>query len=229
MKGKKILIVDDDHNIRQVLAEILTNSGATVDTAENGEEGLRQLYTKQPDLVIIDIVMPRMDGWELINRIRQLSNLPIMMLSASSSDQNIIRGLKMGACSFVSKPFVSDVLLAKVEAVLRKATVEDAEIKTAVYSDDHLAISLDTQRVEVAGQPIKLSKTEYKLLAYLVANANRLVAYDQIVENVWGWRNTDNVSNVHVYISRLRQKLEADPQNPQYLLLEYGIGYRFKQ
>jgi len=186
------------------------------------------LYTQQPDLVIVDIVMPRMDGWELINRIRQLSDLPIMMLSASSSDQNIIRGLKMGACSFVSKPFNTDILLAKVEAVLRQAVVKDRETKTAVYTDDHLFISLHTQKVEVAGQPIKLSKTEYKLLAYLVTNANRLLTYDQIVENVWGWRNTDNVSNVHVYISRLRQKLEADPQNPQYLLLEYATGYRFQ-
>ena len=229
--GKKILVIDDDVFVREIVSETMHHEGAQVFTAENGPEGLRQFYATQPDLVVLDVMMPHMTGWEIGRQIRQLSNVPIIMLTSLNKDEDIVRGLDYGAVDYVTKPFSPKVLAARIRAALRQSDTEPTPKteKTAAFHDGYLTIDLDGHLVTFNNAPIKLTKTEYRVLAYLVQNAGLVLTFEQILENVWGWDYQDSVQYVHVYVSRLRQKIEPDPQNPQYLLTEYGTGYRFKK
>lgn len=229
MLDKKILIVDDDFHIRQLVERAFTREGMQVYQASNGLEGLRQFYRQRPDLVILDIMMPEADGWETCRQIRQLSDVPILMLTALDQDEDIIRGLDYGADDFLSKPFSTNVLLARARAVLRRAALSPEEEKPLAYDDNHLTIDLEAHRVLVRRKPIKLTRTEYRLLTYLLQHAGRVRTSQQILENVWGWEYQDSIDYVHVYISHLRRKIEEDPKNPKYLLTEHRVGYRFEK
>lgn len=229
MADQKILIVDDDVALLRMVKRALTEADYQVITAANGQEALRQFYDQRPDLVILDVMMSKMDGWETCRSIRQLSNVPIIMLTAQGSDADIMRGLDLGADDYVVKPFSLNVLLARVRAALRRATLPASEEEAIAYHDDYLTIDLDKRRVLVNAQPIKLTATEFKLLAYLVRNAGRVLTFTQILENVWGWEYRDSIDYVHVYTSHLRQKLEPEPRNPRYLITEHGVGYVFEK
>jgi len=229
--GKKILVIDDDIFVREIVIETMSSAGAQVFTAENGQEGLRQFYASQPDLVLLDVMMPLMTGWEVGRQIRQLSDVPIIMLTSLSKEEDIVRGLDYGAVDYVTKPFSAKILAARIRAALRqtiKASGQPQQ-KEAEFNDGYLAIDQAKRLVTLQGNPLKLTKTEYRLLAYLSQHAGQVLSFEQILENVWGWDYQDSIQYVHVYVSRLRQKIEPDPQNPQYLLTEYGIGYRFIQ
>ncbi len=228
MKGKKVLVVDDDIHISQLVRATFATEGADVILAENGQEGLRQFYAHRPDLVIIDLMMPELDGWETSQRMLEMADVPIIMLTSLSDDEDMIRGLEQGAIDYVTKPFSPRVLAARARAALRYAPAPTSP-RNDVYRDDYLAIDLHGKRVLVDETPVKLTKTEYKLLVYLFQNAGRILTFQQILEQVWGWGYQDSVEYVHVYASRLRQKLERDPKNPRYILTEYGIGYRFEK
>lgn len=227
MHGKKVLVVDDDIHIGHLVKATFTTEGADVILAANGQEGLRQFYAHKPDIVIIDLMMPELDGWETSQRMLEMANVPIIMLTSLSDDEDVIRGLEHGAIDYVTKPFSPKVLVARAKAALRHAAPENSTLESHVYRDDRLLINLHEKRVLVNGEPIKLTKTEYRLLAYLCHNAGRVLSFQQILENVWGWEYQESIEYVHVYVSRLRQKIEQDPKSPRYLLTEYGIGYRF--
>jgi len=228
MDTPKILVVDDDPVIIQLLTSTFAKIAATVITATNGQEGLQQFYTHRPDLVILDVKMPDMDGWETCRIIRKLSDVPIIMLTARAADDEIIRGLDSGADDYITKPFNAQVVLARVRAALRRPAQTALTKRSVHYSDGYLTIDLEKNLVLTKGEPIKLTAQEYKLLAYLLQNPNRMLTTQQILENVWGWEYQDEPGHVRIYVWHLRRKLEEDPKEPKYLLTEYGLGYRFQ-
>jgi two-component system, OmpR family, KDP operon response regulator KdpE len=229
MEKKRILVVDDDPIIIELLVAALAEAGVEIYTATSGREGLQQFYAQRPDLVILDVMMPDMDGWEICRIIRQLSDVPIIMLTIQSDDKQIIRGLDSGADDYITKPFNAKVVLARVRAALRRTYQAPlTPNKAATYSDSYLTIDLEKNLITVRGEPVKLTSLEYRLLAYFLQNPNRVLTTQQILENVWGWEYQDEASHVRIYMWHLRQKLEKNPKEPKYLLTEYGLGYRFK-
>ena len=226
-QGKQLLIVDDDAAMLRLLEHIFTHAGYQVQVATNGRDGLRRFQDHIPDLVILDVMMPGMDGWQTCAHIRRIANTPVIMLTALGWEDDVVRGLDCGAVDYLVKPFSSKILLARVKAALRRAAPPSESEPPTLYDDGYLTIDLEERRVFVHGQPIKLTATEYRLLAYLFQNAGKLLTSQQILENVWGWTQEDDAECVRVYIWHLRQKLEQDPKNPKYLLTEHGVGYRF--
>jgi two-component system KDP operon response regulator KdpE len=227
MQDRKILIIDDDPEILELLDMLLSRAGARVVTAVSSAEGLRQFYAFRPDLVVLDLMMPQMSGWDVCGRLRELSDVPIMMLTALTDTREMTRGLECGADDYVTKPFTSQVLLARIRALLRRSLRADTLASSHTYDDGHLTIDLDRRQVLVRQKPVKLTPTEYRLLRYLFEHPDRSLPYAQILENVWGAECVDCIHYVHVYLHRLRNKLEADPEQPRYLLTEPGIGCRF--
>ena len=229
LQGKKVLIIDDDFNLRTMLEMTFNHAGAKPITAVNGRDGLRVFFSERPDLIILDLMMPGMNGWEVCQQVRLLSNTPIIMLTTLDRDNDIIRGLEHGADDFVSKPCSPRVLLARASATLRrtKQHVEESENRTTVYDDGYLMINIDNRRVQVQGEDVKLTATEFRLLSYLIENKGRVLTYKQILDKVWGWEYRDSIDYVHVYVSHLRRKLEENSREPAYFLTEHGTGYRF--
>lgn len=225
---KKVLVIDDDINLANMIKVIFEAEGAIVYMAHNGRDGLQQFFQQRPDVVILDVVMPEMNGWETCQQIRLLADTPILMLTTMNEDQDIVRGLEYGADDYISKPFSPDVLKARVTAVLRRVKIDTSpEAGGDQFQDEHLTIDLTQRHVSANGELVKLSATEFKLLSYLLQNANRVLSYQQILINVWGPEYRDNIDYVHVYISHLRRKLEPDARNPRYFQNEHGFGYRF--
>lgn len=230
MEKRRILVVDDEPRLLQLVEYAFSEEGHDVYTASNGREALRQFYAYRPDLVVLDIMMPVMDGWETLRRIRELSDVPIVILTAREQEEDLVRGLEYGADDYLTKPFSVRVLLARAHSVLRRADLPPVEYeKPSSYSDDYLTVDIAQRRVTVAGQPVKLTPTEYRLLAYMVQNANQTLSSQQILEKVWGWEYQDDLDYVRVYVWHLRQKLERDPKDPGYIVTELGVGYRFQK
>ncbi|KAA3656370.1 MAG: DNA-binding response regulator [Chloroflexi bacterium] len=227
MRNKKILIVDDDIFIRRMVEEAFLQEKAKIITAANGHEGLQKFFAERPELVILDVVMPYVDGWEALRQIRNLSNTPVIMLTSLKDDADIVRGLEDGAIDFVTKPFSPKVLVARARAAIRQTNTTIQPTRPAGFQDQYLHIDLENHRILVNDDPVKLTKTEFKLLAYLVKHPGMVLTFEKILENVWGWEYQDSIQYVHVYMSRLRQKLEPDPKEPRYFLTEFGVGYRF--
>lgn len=226
MENKTILIIDDDKSLCQSLEIGLRRNGAEVLTATNGKSGLQKFYERHPDLVVLDIRMPEMDGWEACRLIRLVSDTPIIMLTSVSQENEIVRGLRKGADDYVTKPFSHAILSARIEALLRRTNgqrVSDDD----TYEDGHLHIDLTNRIVMKNEERIKLSSTEFRLLEYLFENAGRTLSYESILTNVWGWECQQSVEYVHVYTSRLRTKLERDPRQAEYIVTEHGFGYGF--
>lgn len=225
---ERILIIDDDPALRQLVVNTLRQEGYHMLTAADGPEGLRQMYEGHPDLIVLDIRMPTMDGWTVCQRIREVSNIPILMLTAEGDPEEIVKGLDLGADDYLVKPFDMGVLLARVRANLRRAASEPSVAgRNAVYSDAHLTINFDEHRVLVDGEPIRLTPTEFSLLAHLVEAAPRIVPYRELLQNIWGFEYIDDIDYLRVYIWHLRRKLEPNPKAPTYIINELGVGYRF--
>jgi two-component system KDP operon response regulator KdpE len=225
-----ILVIDDDKLTSRLIADQLDEMGYIVNVAHDGREGLRQMYAQHPDLIILDVLMPEMDGWTTCRRVREVSNVPIIMLTSKDRPQDIIRGLDEGADEYVTKPFEVDVLLARVRAVLRRVAIAPStpQKEEVSYSDDYLTFNPVDRRITVNGELVKLTPTEFNLLALLIKNAGRVLTYRRLLEQVWGWEYIDDVDYLRVYIWHLRRKLEPDPKNPRYVLTEHGVGYRFE-
>ncbi len=225
-----VLIIDDDPMAIQLVAETLRQEDYAVLSAPDGPQGLRAMYEHHPDLIILDVNMPTMDGWTVCQRVREVSNVPIVMLTARDSPEEMIKGLDLGADDYVTKPFEIKVLLARVRATLRRAVADSAVFKKdVIYSDDYLSINLDERRVTVSGKTVRLTPTEFNLLAYLVDNAARVVSYRELLEQIWGFEYIDDIDYLRVYIWHLRRKLEHDPKDPTYIINELGVGYRFEK
>lgn len=227
MNSFKVLIIDDDLGIRRILEGAFKSEGASVYSAAHPDEGLRLIKELQPDLIILDIMLPEKNGYIVCAEVRTFSDVPIIMLTALDTEQQMVRGLDAGADDFVSKPFNHDVLLARARAVLRRRQLKPVPTHLSDFDDSYLRIDLQKHLVFVNNQRVRLTPTEQHLLEYMVSQANRLLSLDAILANVWGVNYQDSHEYVHVYISHLRQKIEPDPRKPRYLLTEYGNGYRF--
>ena len=224
----RILVIDDDTEVAGLVRVWLERNDFAVDVANDGLAGLRQLYQARPDLVVLDVSMPKMDGWEVCRRIRELDSVPVIMLTAKSDMTCRVKGFDLGADDYLTKPFELPELLARVRAILRRSRAlqpqEDAE---RVISQGDLSVDLETHRVTLAGKPIELSPTEFRLLAFLVQNRGKIVSHTQILANVWGPEYHDQVAYVKLYIRYLREKIEPDPAKPEFIVTERGFGYQF--
>lgn len=228
MQGTRILVIDDDISLCQTIKYTFSRVGADVITATDGRDGLQQFYRYRPDLVLLDVRMPGIDGWEACRQIRLMSSVPIIMLTTLHKDEEIVRGLDLGADDFVTKPFSREVLLARARALLRRTEQINAEPTMTGYSDNYLTVNLEKRRIFVQGKQISLTSTEFRLLSYLMQYADQVIPYQTLLNKVWGEEYQDNIDYVHVYLSHLRRKIEADPRSPRYLVNERGIGYRFE-
>ncbi len=225
-KQTTILIVDDDLQLLQLVALNLELEGYAVMLASDGLQALSQIETHAPDLVLLDVMMPRMSGFAVCHRVREFSTVPIIIITAQGRSQDKVRGLDLGADDYLTKPLNMDELLARVRAVLRRAQVTEDEraLRTAMTIGD-LTIDFGQQLVLMAGRKVVLTPTEYRLLADLARNAGRIVPQDLLLERVWGKEYVGEHHMLQVNINRLRHKLEVDPAHPRYLLTEAGVGY----
>jgi two-component system KDP operon response regulator KdpE len=228
LQGKRILIIDDDPGMVKLIGYCFSGTGTQIYSALGGREGLQQFYLQQPHLVILDIVMPDIDGWQVCSRIRQVSDVPVIILSALDGEENIIRGLDGGAVDYMAKPFSPSILVARAQAVLRQTELKAEPEKYSIYSDEYLTVDLGRHQVLVQGVPVALTRIEYRLLAHLVKHAGQVLTYQQILDHVGGPKYSKSREYAHVYISRLRQKLEKDPLHPQYLVTKHRVGYSFR-
>jgi len=227
MKNKTVLIIEDNPAMQDIVEQTFSMAGVNALVAGDGEKGLHLFFDKRPDIIILDLHLPQMDGWAVCQQIRQLSNTPIIFLTAANEEEEMIRAYDCGAIDFVTKPFSPKLLLARTKAILRQVETPIKTTPENIYSDGYLIINLDKRELLANNQPVNLTKTEFKLFSLLFQFPGKLMTYEQIMQHVWGW-DSGNVANVHLTISRLRQKLEPDPQNPSYFVLEYGLGYRFQ-
>jgi two-component system alkaline phosphatase synthesis response regulator PhoP len=232
MFGKKILIVDDDNELLQLVSVIFKKAGAQVVTANDGIDGVSKFFTYHPDLIILDIVMAGNNGFDICRRIRQVSNDPLIMLTALNDEQDMLKGLAAGADDFLTKPFKPEILLARARTVLRRSrhsNGHNGNSDSFSYNDGHLSIHIESHEVLIGHKRIKLTPMEFRLLVYLARNAGKLLTFEKILGNVWGNEYQGSMEHVHVYISHLRRKLEEDTKNPRYIRTVYGIGYIFEQ
>jgi len=226
-----ILVIDDDHDLTVMLTAQLERRNYRVVVASNGREGLQKAYQARPDLIILDIMMPEMDGWEVCQRLRELSNVPIIMLTARNIKGDIVKGLESGADDYLTKPFSAVELEARIQAVLRRSDSTDGKTKarSSFYSNGYLTIDFDRRTVKVRGEIIELTPTEFKLLSCLVRNEGRVLPHRYLLTEVWGPEYADEVDYVKLYVRYLRLKIEEDPSEPVYIQTEWGVGYRFSE
>jgi two-component system, OmpR family, KDP operon response regulator KdpE len=227
----KIVIVDDEQAIREALGRKLKRDGFDVLLYETGQDALRNFQNERPDLVVLDIVMPDgMDGLQVCRRIREVADTPVMMLSANAiSEDDIIDGLNAGADEYLIKPVRLNEFAARVRALLRRAQVSTAAEQPQKYDDGYLMVDLQRRHVYVSGRKVHLTPTEFKLLAVLMENSGRVVQQTDLLEQVWGREYLNDIYYPRVYVSQLRRKIERDAANPQYILTEHRIGYRFEK
>jgi two-component system KDP operon response regulator KdpE len=223
----KILFIEDDLNFSYLLCEQLGDDGFEVICGRDGVEGLRMLQEHTPDLVLLDVMMPRMDGWETCRLIRELSDVPIIIMSCRTTALDKVRGLELGADDYISKPFDYGELLARIQAALRRSNLPVTP-REIVRVDERLAIDKSRRKILVDGTPVKLSAVEYRLLSCFLDHAGHILTHKSILTQVWGWEYADETSYLKVYIHHLRKKIELDPKNPRYILTEWGLGYRFQ-
>ena len=225
-KGSRILVIDDDPDIAKLLTIILKPQGFAVSRACDGREGLKNTYELHPDLIILDVMMPGMDGWDVCTRLRELSDVPILMLTARSAEQDMLRGFTLGADDYMKKPFSNAELEARVRALLRRKK-NHCGPDISHYADRILNIDLETQAVELEGKALDLSVTEYSLLACLVRNMGRTVTHSQLLREVWGCEYANLATTLTLYIYYLRKKLAVSQRNHQYIHTQWGRGYSF--
>lgn len=223
----KLLIIEDDADLVKALELYFSRANYAVFTAANGLEGLQTLYNERPDMVILDIAMPKLDGWEVCRRIRELSQVPIVILTARVQEEERIKGLKLGADDYVVKPFSLKELEARLEAVLRRSKAARPMKEGVIFANQELVIDSDRLIVTRDGKHVELTPTELRLLLYLAENEGRVLTHRQILEKIWGAEYADDADYVKLFVYRLRRKIEADAESPKYILSERGIGYRF--
>jgi two-component system KDP operon response regulator KdpE len=223
----RVLVIDDDTGLCNGIAIYLRQQGFEYVSAQSGLEGLRALYERRPEVVLLDIMMPNMDGFTVCERIRELSDVPIIILSGRASEEDRVRGLACGADDYVVKPFSLRELVARIEAVLRRERQSETTVAGHVFVDQDLYI--DAARWEVCrdGEIIRLTPTEMKFLLFMAENANQVLTHRQILQHVWGDDYLNELHYTKLFAWRLRCKIERDPDNPRYILTERGIGYRF--
>ena len=226
MRRSRILVVDDDSDIRGLLRELLVRAGYDVSDAESGKAGLRELYASSPDLVLLDVSMPELDGWQTLERIRDLSDVPVMMLTARAGELEKVRGLKGGADDYVTKPFGRQELLARVEALLRRSGPRGEEPTT--YGDALVTIDFAQREVTLGGTKVPLTPLEFKLLTVFVRHPNQVLSHEQLLELVWGDKHSGSRARAKLYVGYLRQKLAAAGAEDSLIETVRGFGYRYR-
>jgi two-component system KDP operon response regulator KdpE len=225
--SEKILIVDDHEPMLELISKLLEADGYSIFTAQSGGEGLDLFHQTAPDLVILDIMMPGMDGWEVCRRLRKTSAVPIIFLTALGSEGDIVTGLLGGADDYLTKPIRKDELRARVAAALRRARMPHEQPNILRFGNGDLIINQTEQKVFAYGQEVLLSPIEYNLLTFMAERAGRIISAKFLSDNIWGPASSAGSKGVKWYIWSLRQKIEADPQEPRFVLTERGKGYRF--
>jgi len=225
--GARVLVVDDDRHMLRIIRDNLEAHGYVVFTAETGGAALEALDRQHPDLVLLDLGLPDLDGTAVIQRIRERSQTPIVVLSARGEERQKVQALDLGADDYLTKPFGLDELVARVRVALRHAA-QPAGFQGAVFRTGDIEVDLGRRRVTVRGQEIHLRPTEYELLKVFVTNPNRVLTHHWLLQRVWGPQYGNEANYLHVYVASLRKKLEADPKHPRHLLTEPGVGYRFR-
>jgi two-component system KDP operon response regulator KdpE len=223
-----VLVVDDEHSIREFVHRNLEIRGFQVLTAQDGIQAMKVFNTHEVDLVILDIMMPRMDGLETTRRIRQSSYVPIIILTALDGESDLIKAFELGVDDYLTKPFGVGELLARVKAVLRRSQWTEPAVKKGIISFGEVQVNHERHEVRVNGELVKLTPTEYNLLVYLMEHVGSVLPHDAILKHVWGPEYGEETEYLRVYIGHLRQKIEKDPTKPEYLLTIRGIGYRFE-
>ncbi|MBM4422052.1 MAG: response regulator transcription factor [Chloroflexi bacterium] len=221
-----LLLIDDDHNLTQLLGDYLSSQGCSTRVAGDGRGGLRALFERPPDLIVLDVTMPNKDGWETLTRIRDVSDVPVIMLTARGDEPDVLRGFSLGADDYVTKPFSFAQLLARIRAVLARAGKADAGEMRLRGGD--LEADLTTKRVTRNGELIALTPTEFKLLTALMRRMGEVVSPEELVREVWGPQYADEIGHVRRYVWHLRRKIETDPERPRYIHNDRGFGYRFQ-
>jgi DNA-binding response OmpR family regulator len=227
MSESRVLVIDDDDDIRRLVCTLLERTGLSVRDAPNGRDGMREFHSYRPDLVVLDVSMPELDGWELLDRIRDMSNVPVLMLTARGDELERVRGLQSGADDYVVKPFGKQELVARVQALLRRASsgvpLEDQE----TYADVYLTIDWKQRRVVVNEREVQLTPLEFRLLSTFVRNPRQVLSRDQLLELVWGDSFGVGSDQVKLYIGYLRRKLEPDAPESVPIETVRGFGYRY--
>ena len=227
LRDKLILVVDDEPRLISFMRMNLEVEGCRVIAATNGREALERARDDMPDLVLLDIMMPGMDGFEVLRRLRESSTVPVIVLTARDDEDDRIRGLELGADDYMGKPFSQRELASRIRAVLRRHLIQPPAQQTQLRIDDRLTIDFGKREVLIEGQLIALRPTEYRLLYHLVQNAGWVMPHDVLLAKVWGPEYRDESHYLRLYVTYLRQKLEPDPAHPRYILTERGVGYRF--
>ena len=222
-----ILIVDDEARMRRFIRMNLELEGYQVIEADNGLAALERIRQYTPDLIIMDVMMPQMDGFETLKLLREISTVPAILLTVKDDEEDKIYGLGLGADDYVTKPFSPRELSSRVNAVLRRAEWPAPAPRTVLKIDDRLSVDFNRHQVIVDGERIDLRPTEYRLLNHLIQNAGWVVPHDTLLAKVWGYEYRDETHYLRLYVNYLRKKIEKDPANPEYILTERGVGYRF--
>ncbi|MBI4785694.1 MAG: response regulator transcription factor [Chloroflexi bacterium] len=229
MRPAKILVIDDEPHLVKLVRSNLEAQHFKVISAMDGPSGLAMAEKEGPDLIILDIMLPGMDGFDVLQKIREFSAVPVVMLTAKDQEIDVVRGLHLGADDYVRKPFSVHELLARVEAVLRRAAPSEDVMTRPPFVSGDFVMDFQQRKISVRGKEIKVGPTEYKLLTQLVRNAGRVMLHADLLRKVWGPEYGGETEYLRVYISYLRNKIEEDPANPKYILTEHGVGYMFKR
>jgi DNA-binding response OmpR family regulator len=228
VSGRRILVIDDDDNIRELVSELLGRIGFDVEQAADGRAGLRALHASRPDLVLLDVTMPELDGWQTLERIRDLSDVPVIMVSAHANELDRVRGLQAGADDYVTKPFGRQELVARVHALLRRAQQRPEAERSQTYADAHLEIDFGQRAVKYDGRDVSLTPLEFKLLSAFVRHPRQVLSRDQLLELVWGISHASSTDQVKLYVGYLRRKLDADAPESVPIETVRGFGYRYR-
>lgn len=225
----RVLIVDDEHDVVEALTLTFNMQwqGCEVLAAYDGESGLNLFYKESPDVVVLDIAMPGMDGFEALRHIREISDVPVLMLTVKDQEMDKVKALELGADDYITKPFSPLELLARIRAVLRRAEIPPPVTAYPSFTGGDVEINFAGREVKVRGQAVKLTPREYNLLVYLVRNAGRVLPAQTLLTKVWGDEYGGDLGSLKVYIRRLREKLEREPHHPRHIITERGVGYKF--
>ena len=226
-RPRRVLVVDDEPRLIHFIRLNLEHDGFEVIEATSGSQALTGMRDRLPDLILLDVMMPDLDGFETLQLIREISTVPVIMLTAKGEEEDRVRGLELGADDYIAKPFSPREMVSRVKAVLRRTESPSAPVHERIQVDDRLTIDFDRREIFVDGKLVQLRPTEFKLLYHLVKNAGWVVPHDQLLAKVWGYEYREETHYLRLYINYLRQKLELDPSNPRYILTERGVGYRF--
>jgi two-component system response regulator VicR len=231
MDARKVLIIEDEKAISDIVKFNLTKEGFTAETAFDGKEGLDKALTGDPDLVLLDVMLPSMDGFEVCRKLREKSDVPIIMLTAKEEEVDKVLGLELGADDYITKPFGLRELIARIKANIRRAQPPQQSESESSGIEDFGTLTIDMDRYEVRknGNPLELTLREFELLKYLAERENKVFSREQLLEDVWGYEYYGDIRTVDVTVRRLREKLEDDPGNPKYIMTKRGVGYYFKR